>query len=96
MNENTVQKIIGDLESLIGHLKEFTDDTTRKPSSKPVTETKKVSLEEVRACLAVLSRNGKTAQVKALIMKFGANKLSEVEESNYADLLKAAEKLKRV
>lgn len=91
MNENTVKKIIGDLESLICHLKELTGEKEKpKESSKEEPETK-VSLEDVRAHLAVLSQKGKTAEVKALILKFGANKLSEVDESKYAELLKEAE-----
>ncbi len=90
MNENTVKKIIGDLESLICHLKEITGETTHKTSPKQVPETKKVSLEQVRAVLAKLSQHGKTAEVKALIVKFGANKLSELDESKYAELLEEA------
>lgn len=90
MNENTVKKIIGDLESLICHLKEIEGETTHKTSPKQVPETKKVSLEQVRAVLAKLSQHGKTAEVKALIVKFGVNKLSELDESKYAELLEEA------
>lgn len=87
MNEKAIKKIIGDLESLICNLKELTDE-----KEKPKEELEpKVSLEDVRAYLAVLSQKGKTAEVKALILKFGANKLSEVDESKYAELLKEAE-----
>lgn len=94
MNENTVKKIIGDLESLIGHLKEITGETTHKTLPKQVPETKKVSLEDVRAVLAKLSQLGKTAEVKKLIVKHGAQKLSDVPESEYASLLHEAEGIK--
>lgn len=94
MNENTVKKIIGDLESLIGHLKEITGETTHKTLPKQVPETKKVSLEQVRAVLAKLSQLGKTAEVKKLIVKHGAQKLSDVPESEYESLLHEAEGIK--
>ena len=94
MNENTVKKIIGDLESLIGHLKEIEGETTHKTLPKQVPETKKVSLEQVRAVLAKLSQMGKTAEVKKLIVKHGAQKLSDIPESEYESLLHEAEGIK--
>lgn len=57
----------------------------------PVKEESKIALEDVRARLAQLSRDGKTAQVKALIQKYGANKLSEVNPDDYEALLLDAE-----
>lgn len=51
------------------------------------------TLEQVRAKLATLSRAGKQAEVKALLGEFGANKLSEVKEEDYAALMKRAEEL---
>ena len=57
----------------------------------PVKEEPKITLEDVRARLAQLSRDGKTAQVKALIQKYGANKLSEVNPDDYKALLLDAE-----
>lgn len=59
--------------------------------SHPVKEEPKITLEDVRARLAQLSRDGKTAQVKALIQKYGANKLSEVNPNDYKTLLLDAE-----
>ncbi len=57
----------------------------------PVKEEPKITLEDVRARLAQLSRDGKTAQVKALIQKYGANKLFEVNSNDYEALLLDAE-----
>lgn len=90
MNEHTVNEIIGDLESLISHLKELANtkasvQTAKKEKQKPV------SLEDVREVLAKLSQMGKTAEVKKLIVKHGANKLSDIPESEYATLLREAE-----
>ena len=56
-------------------------------------EEKQLSLEEVRAVLAEKSRAGFTAEVKALLAKYGANRLSEVAPKHYPALLKDAEVL---
>jgi predicted transcriptional regulator len=57
------------------------------------SQVKNITLEEVRAKLALLSQKGKEKQVKELIRKFGANKLTEVSVDNYEALLKDAEGL---
>ena len=62
-----------------------------KNASEVPKEEKKISLEDVRAVMADKSRMGFTAEVKALITKHGANKLSEVDANEYATLLKEAE-----
>lgn len=54
---------------------------------------KAVTLTEVRAVLAGKSREGFTEEVKQLLMKHGAEKLSGIAESEYAALLKEAENL---
>lgn len=58
-----------------------------KPQAKPVT------LEQVRAVLADKSQAGLGAQVRSLLEKHGAAKLSQIEPANYAVLLKDAEEL---
>ena len=52
-----------------------------------------ITLEEVRAKLAALSQGGKQAEVKALITKYGAQKLSDIPEDKYQALLKEAEEI---
>ena len=54
---------------------------------------KEVTLEEVRGKLAELSQSGKTAAVLELIQKHGGSRLSDVEPSQYAAILKEAEVL---
>ena len=54
---------------------------------------KQLTLEDVRAILADKSRAGFTSQVKALLEKYGANRLSEVAPEHYPALLKDAEVL---
>jgi hypothetical protein len=59
-----------------------------KPAAKAVT------LEQVRAALADKSQQGFTADVRALLEKYGASKLSQIDPANYAALLSDAEGLK--
>lgn len=77
---------------------ETTPSAAEPESSKATEATKEESevtytLEQVRGKLANLSRSGKQAEVKALLGEFGANKLSEVKEEDYAALMKRAEEL---
>ncbi len=53
-----------------------------------------IPLEKVRAVLADKSRLGHTAEVKALLQKHGAVKLSEVYPAEYAALLAEADGLR--
>jgi len=57
------------------------------PKPKPIT------LEQVRAVLADKSRSGHTAEVRELLQKHGASKLSEIDPGKYAALLADAEVL---
>ena len=52
-----------------------------------------LTLEEVRAVLADKSRAGLTAEIRTLLQKYGAGKLSEVDPASYEALLKDAEEL---
>ena len=54
---------------------------------------KTITLEEVRAVLAEKSHDGYTDQVRGLLQKYGAEKLSGVDPKHYAALLKDAEVL---
>jgi hypothetical protein len=60
----------------------------------PQPEKKAVTLEQVRAVLADKSHDGFTDDVRVLLEKHGAKKLSEIDPANYAALLADAEKLK--
>jgi hypothetical protein len=52
-----------------------------------------MKLEEVRAVLAEKSRNGYTTQIHSLLKKYGADRLSQLDPTNYAALLADAEVL---
>lgn len=57
------------------------EDKKPEPAANPVT------LEDVRKVLANHSRNGKTEQVKALLTKYGAERLSDITNPDTLVLL---------
>ena len=69
--------------------------TAAKKVEPPVekAEPKPLTLEQVRAALAEKSRAGHTAEVKALLLKHGADKLSDIDPAEYPALLADAEVL---
>lgn len=80
-------------EAMAGN--EPVDATPKVPTSiepKPIAKT--VSLEQVRAVLAEKSQAGFTAEVRGLLEKYGAPKLSQIDPANFAELLADAEALK--
>lgn len=64
-----------------------------KKGKKPKTKTKQPTLVDVRTVLAQKSQEGKSSEVKALIGKYGADRLSDIKAEHFADLLKDAEGL---
>lgn len=84
--------VVNDMQSLAESLKVLAEavpsnDTTAK------TDKDKATIEDVRSVLVSLSQDGKTAEVKALLEKYGANKLSEIEPDSYQALLSDAKEL---
>ena len=67
-----------------------TTATAPEPTKK---EDKPITIEQVRAVMSAKSDEGKTAQVKALLMKYDAGRLSGVKPEDYPDLLREAEAL---
>lgn len=87
LTEQTTQKEMDKFEQIYPPTEEQSEPTALELSATPVT------LAEVRAVLANKSRAGFTEEVKQLVMKHGAEKLSGVPESEYAALMKEAESL---
>ena len=52
-----------------------------------------LTLEQVRAVLADKSRQGHTAEIRSLLQKYGAAKLSQIDPAHYKVLLADAEVL---
>lgn len=64
-----------------------------KEQPAPEQKTETVTFVQLRSRLSEISRSGKTAEVKELIAKYGASKLSDIAESDYAAVLSEAEGL---
>lgn len=71
-------------EQISDSIVEASNSAEKKPELK---------LEDVRAVLAEKSRAGFTADVRTLLQKYGAKRLSEVDSKYYEALLKDAEVL---
>lgn len=91
---------IEELRSAAAAISDAADWLSEMFSEKPQTEDAPASppepeltLEQVRAVLADKSRAGFTTQIRSLLQKYGATKLSEIAPLHYADLLKEAEGL---
>ena len=62
--------------------------------AKPAVPTEPtLTLEQVRAVLADKSRQGHTAEIRALLQKYGAAKLSGIDPAHYKALLTDVEVL---
>ena len=59
----------------------------------PKEKPKALTLEEVRHRMTVIAQAGYSAEVKSLITKYGAQKLSDIDPSQYDELLKEADAL---
>ena len=67
--------------------------SSNEPTPEPTPTEPVLTLEAVRAILADKSRAGFTAQIRSLLQKYGADKLSGVDPANYKALLKDVEEL---
>lgn len=83
-------------------LKEIFSETTevkmaapdqKQTAKEPATPKQEIKLTDIRGVLAEKSRAGFTAQVKELLTKYGADKLSAVDPKDYEALLADAEVL---
>lgn len=87
----TTEGYLNTFEEIYNPQKDEPQENTTK--EQPTTEQQAVTFVELRSRLSEISRNGHTAEVKELLRKFGADKLSDVAESDYAALLAEAEVL---
>jgi hypothetical protein len=93
-----LRKVAEDIVSLADSMQELCTDSqpekeTPKAPEKEKAKEPTIELEDVRKVLADKSRAGKTDDVRALIQKFGADRLSDIDPKNYEALIKEAEVL---
>ncbi|MCX7749196.1 MAG: rRNA biogenesis protein rrp5 [Clostridia bacterium] len=97
--------VVSDLRSLADSIQAVCNAMTSEdvsPSDEKPSEQKAapaehpkptVTIEQIRSVLAKKSQAGKTAEVRELLGKFGATKLSEIPQDSYPELLRATEAL---
>lgn len=97
MNKEVYTKLAEGFELLAAGYRSLADqgaETTPTAATEPTKKNDKpITIEQVRAVMSAKSDEGKTAQVKALLMKYDAGKLSGVKPEDYADLLREVEAL---
>lgn len=95
MNNKSLLEIAENLRKLANSIEVFTRETEveilQETETTPVRAKEEiVTLEQVRAALAEKSQSGKQPQVKALIQKYGGNKLTDLDSKCYSELIKEA------
>lgn len=108
MNKELLLKLAADFSALAEDLKKLACEEAPVESKKeesvevpfeveekkePLKPEKKYTMADVRKKLSGLSSAGKTAEVRELLVKHGANRLSEIKPEDYAALMEEAENL---
>lgn len=102
MDNAEIEKRLLELEKecleVANAIKAIRDDLDAEEEKKvqpelPFEEEKKpaIPLEKVRSVLAGKSRDGHTAEVRELIAKYGATRLSEIDPEHFEAILQEAE-----
>ena len=89
----TADSLSGLADSVRALCASLADSPQTEAKEAPAKKKQTIPLEKVRGILAEKSRNGYTAQVRAIIQSFGADRLSEIDPSQYEAVLKKAEVL---
>ena len=89
-------KVAEDLRSLSDSVqavcKLVTEGLSEESKELPEKKTEPtISLEKVRGVLASKIQAGYTAEVRAIVTKYGASRLSDIEPKDFAAVLKDAE-----
>ena len=93
MDKKVYSQLAEGFELLAAGYRSLAEQGAEATSTAAPEPTKKITIEQVRAVMSAKSDEGKTAQVKALLMKYDAGKLSGVKPEDYADLLQEVEAL---
>ena len=99
---NPISLVAADIQQLstsLGMLAVFLNSESsslekQEKAADPAIEASTIALEQVRAVLAEKSRAGHTAEIRALLQKYGADRLSQLDPANYKALLADVEVLK--
>lgn len=78
---------VAEIAAEFGEVKVEKKEEVKQEEAPAKTEEKKYTLEDVRKALAEKSGAGFTAEVRELLQKHGASKLSGIKESEYAAIM---------
>ena len=87
------ESLIGASETLRALIHDDDQESEATPAADAEPSTQQLTLEDVRVVLGDKSTQGHTAKVQALIHKRGAEKLSQIDPAEYANLLAEAKAL---
>ena len=96
MNETVKSRLVAIanlLADLTGAVAELAAEFGEVKAVKEGKEEKVYTFEEVRKVMSAKSGAGFTAEVRGLLEKYGATRLSEVKPEDFAALISDAEKL---
>lgn len=93
-----MRRLAESLQTVADSIEGNTDAVDQLDSQQPTSQPKKpvapvITIDQVRAVLAEKSGQGKTKEVKALLYKYDAGKLSGVKPEDYPALMEEAQKL---
>lgn len=90
-----LKNVADDMNALAESIAALTDsiESDHEESAQTAEAEPQLTLSDVRGVLAKKSQVGLTKGVKALIQKYGADRLSDVKPEDYKALLKDAEEL---
>lgn len=93
LTQQTTDGYLNTFETIYNPEKDEPQAEAPKERPTPKNEEATVTFVQLRSRLSEISRNGHTAEIKELIAKYGADRLSDVAESDYVALLAEAEGL---
>lgn len=82
-----------DKTAVEAELADISNHIDAKETQLPQKEETPVTIDQVKTVLAAKSVSGKNPEVKTLIAKYGAPKLTEIDPAKFSDLLQEAEAL---
>ncbi|MBV1817139.1 hypothetical protein HF847_00190 [Clostridium cochlearium] len=91
---NNLEALAQVLNESILPISEETKTVEKESSKEEAPKPKQPTLEEVREAMAQKNREGHREEVKAVLLKYGAKKLTSLDEKHYADVLKEVGEIK--
>lgn len=91
--DSLLSELIEHGEAILEIAKEMKSMFSEEPTTLPEKPETKLSFTDFRAKLAEKSREGFTAEIKAILISHGAKKLSAIQPSDYETVLKEVEAL---